>query len=92
MEILFYSLNINNMAIIDEEAEKKHLTESTFSGGKTTNVGAGPVSSVDDGGKEGDAKQPKEHTGQLTDMGGATGGTAGLPDASEGNDNTGTAG
>ena len=76
------------MALIDEEAEKKHLTESTFSHGKTPNVGAGPVSSVNDGGKEGEAKQPKERTGKQTDMGGATGGTPGLPDASEGNDNT----
>lgn len=79
------------MTKIDEEAEKKHLTESTFSGGKTPNVGAGPISSVDDGGKEGEAKQPKEHTGKLTNMGGATGGTPGLHDASEGNDNTASA-
>lgn len=80
------------MNTIDEEAQKKHATESTASDGKTPDVGAGPVKSVPDGGKEGEAKQPKEHTGKLTDMGGATGGTPGLPDASEGNDNTSPAG
>lgn len=62
--------------------------ESTYSKGATPNVGTGPAPSIPDGGKEGEAKQPKEHTGKDTDMGGATGGTSGLPDASEGNDNT----
>jgi len=76
----------------DNEAQKKHAIESTATDGKTPNVGSGPVKSVDDGGIEGEAKQPKEHTGKLTDMGGASGGTPGLSDASEGNDNTGTAG
>lgn len=76
----------------DKESQKKHAVESTASDAKAKNVGAGPVKSVADGGVEGEAKQPKEHTGKSTDMGGATGGTPGLPDASEGNDNTGTAG
>jgi hypothetical protein len=72
----------------NKETQKKQSTESTGEEGKASNVGAGPVKSVPDGGKEGEAKQPKERTGKLTDMGGATGGTPGLPDASEGNDNT----
>jgi len=74
----------------DEQIDK--VVEKTASDGKIPNVGSGPVASVPDGGVEGEAKQPKENTGHTTDMGGATGGTAGLPDASEGNDNTGTAG
>ena len=76
----------------DNESQEKQAAKSTASTGKTPNVGAGPVKSVADGGVEGEAKQPKEHTGKLTGMGGATGGTPGLPDASEGNDNSGTAG
>lgn len=76
----------------EENKEKKQGLESTASTGDTPNVGTGPVKSVADGGVEGEAKQPKEQTGKLTDMGGFTGGTPGLPDASEGNDNTGSAG
>jgi hypothetical protein len=72
--------------------QSQHSVESTSTEGKKPNVGSGPVASVPDGGVEGEAKQPKENTGNLTDMGGATGGTSKLPDASEGNDNTGTAG
>ncbi len=79
------------MSIENKEQHIEHVEEKTASGGKTPNVGSGPVASVPDGGVEGEAKQPKEHTGH-TEMGGATGGTSGLPDASEGNDNTGTAG
>ena len=75
----------------DESRGKKAGLEKTASEGKVPNVGTGPVT-VPDGGVAGEEKQPKERTGQLTDMGGATGGTSGLPDASEGNDNTGTAG
>lgn len=71
----------------NKEFENNQASED----GKTSNVGAGPVKSVADGGTEGEAKQPKEHTGKSTHMGGATGGTSGLPDASEGNDNTGSA-
>lgn len=63
-------------------------TPENVSGKKPSDVGAGPVEWVNDGGQEGEAKQPKEHTGKLTNMGGATGGTPGLPDVSEGNDNT----
>lgn len=74
----------------DKESQKKHAIESTATDGKAPNVGAGPVEYIADGGVEGEAKQPKERTGKLTDMGGATGGTPGLPDASEGNDNTST--
>lgn len=76
---------------MDNDKNAPHV-EKTASDGKTPNVGSGPAPHVADGGVEGEAKQPKEHTGQLTEMGGATGGTAGLKDASEGNDNTGTAG
>lgn len=76
----------------DKEKGKKAGLENTASKGKEHNVGTGPAPNIADGGVEGEAKQPKENTGNMTDMGGATGGTPGLPDASEGNDNTGTAG
>jgi len=76
------------MNISDKDSQKNPSAENTADNIKPSNVGAGPVKSVDDGGKEGEAKQPKERTGKLTNMGGATGGTPGLPDASEGNDNT----
>ncbi len=76
----------------EENKGKKAGVESTFSKNPNANVGTGPAPSIADGGTKGEAKQPKENTGKLTDMGGATGGTAGLPDASEGNDNTGSAG
>ncbi len=72
-----------------EEKGKKAGLESTASKGAVPNVGTGPAPDIANGGVEGEAKQPKEHTGNLTGMGGATGGTSGLPDASEGNDNTG---
>lgn len=72
----------------NEEIQKKQSIESTGEEGKASNVGAGPVESVPDGGKEGEAKQPKERTGKSTNMGGATGGTPGVHDASEGNGNT----
>lgn len=75
----------------EENKGKKAGVEKTFSKDPNANVGTGPAS-IADGGTEGEEKQPKESTGDLTDMGGATGGTAGLPDASEGNDNTGSAG
>ncbi len=58
---------------------------------KKPDVGAGPVKSVPDGGQEGEAKQPKEHTGKETEMGGSTGGNESQSDANVGNDNTGTA-
>jgi hypothetical protein len=76
----------------EENKGKKAGVEKTFSKDPNANVGTGPAPAIADGGTEGEAKQPKEHTGKLTDMGGGTGGTPGLPDASEGNDNTGTAG
>ena len=76
----------------EENKGKKAGVEKTFSKDPSANVGTGPAPAIADGGTEGEAKQPKERTGNLTDMGGATGGTPGLPDASEGNDNTGTAG
>ncbi|MDB5247660.1 MAG: hypothetical protein JWQ40_2054 [Segetibacter sp.] len=79
------------MSTENKDQQRNQVVEKTASDGKTPNVGSGPVASVADGGVEGEAKQPKENTGNLTNMGGATGGTAGLPDASEGNDNTGTA-
>ncbi len=55
------------------------------------NKGSQPAPHIADGGGS-EQKQPKEHTGKDTEMGGATGGTSGLPDASEGSDNTGSAG
>jgi len=76
----------------DESKGKKAGLENTASKGAVPNVGTGPVKSVADGGADGEAKQPREHTGQLTEMGGDTGGTPGLPDSSEGNDNSGTSG
>lgn len=51
------------------------------------NKGTGPGPDIAAGGGSAE-KQPKEHTGKNTEMGGATGGTPGMPDASEGNDNT----
>ena len=75
----------------EESKGKKAGVEKTFSKDPDANVGTGPAT-IADGGTEGEEKQPKENTGELTDMGGATGGNAGLPDASEGNDNTGSAG
>lgn len=56
--------------------EKTAGLESTFSKGETPNVGTGPAKSIAHGGIEGEEKQPKEHTGLQTDMGGATGGTS----------------
>jgi hypothetical protein len=73
----------------EENQGKKAGVESTFSKDKNANVGTGPSPKIADGGTEGEAKQPKENTGNQTDMGGATGGISGLADASEGNDNTG---
>jgi len=73
----------------EENKGKKAGVESTFSKDPNANVGTGPAPDIAAGGTEGEAKQPKEHTGKLTDMGGATGGAEGLPAASEGNDNTG---
>lgn len=48
--------------------------DSTLSKGVVPNVGTGPATSIPDGGEEGEAKQPKENTGNMTEMGGATGG------------------
>jgi len=73
----------------EQEKGKKAGVEKTFSKDPNANVGTGPGPAIRDGGTEGEAKQSKEHTGKQTDMGGATGGTSGLPDASDGNDNTG---
>lgn len=72
-----------------ENQNKKAGVESTFCKDENANVGTGPAPTIPSGGTDGEAKQAKEHTGNLTGMGGATGGTSGLPDASEGNDNTG---
>jgi len=73
----------------EENKGKKAGVESTFTKDPSANVGTGPAPNIADGGAEGEEKQPKENTGNLTEMGGATGGTTGLGDASEGNDNTG---
>ena len=67
----------------------KSGVESTLAKDPNANVGTGPAPNIADGGTAGEEKQEKEHTGSLTNMGGASGGTHGLPDASEGNDNTG---
>jgi hypothetical protein len=75
-----------------ENSNKKAGVESTFSKDENANVGTGPSPKIADGGKEGEAKQPKERTGQQTDMGGATGGTSKLADANEGNDSSNSAG
>lgn len=51
------------------------------------NVGTGPVD-VADGGVPGEAKQPREHTGNMTEIGGDTETAATrIPDASAGNSN-----
>ena len=71
----------------NNESDKEKTLSKTYSGGKTPNVGTGPSDNIDNGGGA-EARQPKEHTGKDTEMGGATGGTSGLGDASEGNDNT----
>jgi hypothetical protein len=73
----------------EENKGKKAGVEKTFSKDPNANVGTGPAPNIADGGTEGEAKQPKENTGNQTTMGGATGGKSGLGDASEGNDNTG---
>lgn len=75
----------------NENNGEKAGVEKTLSKDPNANVGTGPAT-IADGGPEGEERQPKESTGESTNMGGATGGTAGLPDASEGNDNTGSAG
>jgi hypothetical protein len=72
-----------------ENKNNKAGVESTFSKDENANVGTGPSPKIADGGTEGEAKQPKENTGNQTNMGGATGGTPKSGDASEGNDNTG---
>ncbi len=85
-------------AVMDSNENEKSETndtsriEKTANDGKEPNVRAGPIKAdlIADGG-HGEAKQSKEHTGKDTEMGGATGGTQGLGDASEGNDNTGSA-
>lgn len=72
----------------EENKGKKAGVESTFSKDHNANVGTGPSPNIADGGTEGEAKQPKENTGNQASMGGATGGISGLADASQGNDNT----
>jgi hypothetical protein len=80
----------DDLAGEDAGKGKKAGVDKTFSKDPNANVGTGPADDIPNGGNV--ARQPKEDTGNDTDMGGATGGTPGLPDASEGNDNTGTAG
>ncbi len=77
----------------NKETENKRPAEKTASNGEAPNVGSGPIEQdlINTGG-HGEGKQRKEHTGKLTEMGGATGDTPGLGDASEGNDNTGSTG
>lgn len=52
--------------------------ESTHSKGTVPNVGTGPSKQIADGGHDGEEKQPKENTGNMTEMGGSTGGSSGL--------------
>ena len=52
--------------------------ESTHTKGNVPNVGTGPAPAIADGGIPGEEKQPKENTGNMTEMGGATGGTSEL--------------
>lgn len=61
------------MNTFDENKDKAGL-DSTHSKGNVPNVGTGPATSIPDGGQEGEEKQPKENTGNMTEMGGATGG------------------
>ena len=75
----------------EENKGKKAGVQSTFSKDENANVGTGPSPKIADGGTEGEAKQPKENTGNHTNMGGATGGISGLADVSEENDNIGGA-
>jgi hypothetical protein len=77
------------MTRIPSSTERENSTSTPVEGlglledGK--NVGAGPID-IDDGGTPGEAKQPKEHTGKMTGMGGDTETAATrIPDASEGN-------
>lgn len=52
--------------------------ESTHTKGSVPNVGTGPAPAIADGGVPGEEKQPKENTGNMTEMGGATVGTSKL--------------
>ena len=49
-------------------------------------LGSPPSANIADGG-EGGARQPKEHTGKDSDMGGATGGTSGMGSGSSNQQN-----
>ena len=90
-KIYFMDLNTKyeDLSGGEENKGKKAGVEKTFSKDANANVGTGPAPDIADGGTPGEAKQPKENTGNETTMGGADGGTHGLGDASEGNDNTG---
>lgn len=73
-------LNTKYDDLNDEQNKgKKAGLESTLSKGKEPNVGTGPALFINDGGIEGEEKQPKEQTGTLTE----TGGTPGVPDTEE---------
>lgn len=86
-------MNLNtkyeDLASGEENKGKKAGVDKTFSKDPGANVGTGPAPDIASGGEEGEEKQPMENTGNLTNMGGATGGTPRLGDASEANDNTG---
>ena len=58
----------------DEKAKADIERTQTVDAG--INVGTGPVKSIADGGLQGETKQPKENTGNMTEMGGSSGGTS----------------
>lgn len=80
----------NDLADGAENNGKEAGVDKTFSKKPGANVGTGPSDNIADGGGSAE-KQPKEHTGNETEMGGHTGGTHGLVDSTKGNDNTGSA-
>lgn len=52
----------------EENKGKKAGVEKTFSKDPHANVGTGPAPNIADGGTEGEAKQPKENTGNQTTL------------------------
>jgi hypothetical protein len=69
------ALSDENTRNKSDEGDKESSNTSTSR--NPHGLGTGPAAFIPDG-SEGGAKQPKEHTGKDTEMGGATGGTEGL--------------
>ena len=63
---------------MDTKKDEKAMAdpERIQNGDADNNVGTGPVKSIADGGLQGEEKQPKENTGNMTEMGGSSGGTS----------------